>query len=113
MRSAGRAAGLTAFALDFLKGSLATWLALRMAGPTAAAAAAVTAGAAVFRAAAATDRRPPQRTAISCAPQSTQKAERCRRDAACFASLHGGLESCAFTTPPHCGQWLTGEFARR
>ena len=41
MRSAGRAAGLTAFALDFLKGSLATWLALRMAGPTAAAAAAV------------------------------------------------------------------------
>ena len=27
MRSAGRAAGLTAFALDFLKGSLATWLA--------------------------------------------------------------------------------------
>src|SRR5206468_229153 len=79
----------------------------------AAAAAAVTAGAAVFRAAAATDRRPPQRAAISCAPQSTQKAERCRRDAACFASLHGGLESCAFTTPPHCGQWLTGEFARR
>jgi len=41
MRSAGRAAGLTAFALDFLKGSLATWLALGMAGPTAAAAAAV------------------------------------------------------------------------
>src|SRR5438876_10604416 len=41
LRSAGRAAGLTAFALDFLKGSLATWLALRMAGPTAAAAAAV------------------------------------------------------------------------
>jgi|SRR5213596_1467991 len=63
--------------------------------------------------AAATDRRPPQRTTISCAPQSTQKAERCRRDAACLASLHGGLESCAFTTPPHCGQWLTGEFARR
>ncbi|HEY6099418.1 MAG TPA: glycerol-3-phosphate 1-O-acyltransferase PlsY [Anaeromyxobacter sp.] len=43
MRSAGRAAGLSAFALDFLKGSLATWLALRMAGPTVAAAAAVTA----------------------------------------------------------------------
>jgi acyl phosphate:glycerol-3-phosphate acyltransferase len=41
MRSAGRAAGLTAFALDFLKGSLATWLALRMAGPTVAALAAV------------------------------------------------------------------------
>ena len=41
MRSAGRAAGLTAFALDFLKGSLATWLALRMAGPTVAAVAAV------------------------------------------------------------------------
>jgi glycerol-3-phosphate acyltransferase PlsY len=41
MRSAGRAAGLTAFALDFLKGSLATWLALRLAGPTVAAAAAV------------------------------------------------------------------------
>ena len=31
MRSAGRAAGLTAFALDFLKGSLATGLALRFA----------------------------------------------------------------------------------
>jgi glycerol-3-phosphate acyltransferase PlsY len=43
MRSAGRAAGLTAFALDFLKGSLATWLALRMAGPTVAAGAAVVA----------------------------------------------------------------------
>ena len=43
MRSAGRAAGLTAFALDFLKGSLATWLALRMAGPTVAAVAAVVA----------------------------------------------------------------------
>jgi glycerol-3-phosphate acyltransferase PlsY len=43
MRSAGRAAGLTAFALDFLKGSLATWLALWMAGPTVAAAAAVVA----------------------------------------------------------------------
>jgi acyl phosphate:glycerol-3-phosphate acyltransferase len=41
MRSAGRAAGLTAFALDFLKGSLATWLALRLAGPTVAAGAAV------------------------------------------------------------------------
>jgi glycerol-3-phosphate acyltransferase PlsY len=43
MRSAGRAAGLAAFALDFLKGSLATWLALRLAGPTIAAAAAVVA----------------------------------------------------------------------
>jgi glycerol-3-phosphate acyltransferase PlsY len=43
MRSAGRAAGLTAFGLDFLKGSLATWLALRMAGPTVAAVAAVVA----------------------------------------------------------------------
>jgi len=41
MRSAGRAAGLAAFALDFLKGSLATWLALRLAGPTIAAVAAV------------------------------------------------------------------------
>jgi glycerol-3-phosphate acyltransferase PlsY len=41
MRSAGRAAGLSAFALDFLKGSLATWLALRLAGPTMAAVAAV------------------------------------------------------------------------
>jgi glycerol-3-phosphate acyltransferase PlsY len=41
MRSAGRAAGLTAFALDFLKGSLATWIALHLAGPTVAAAAAV------------------------------------------------------------------------
>jgi glycerol-3-phosphate acyltransferase PlsY len=41
MRSAGRAAGLAAFALDFLKGSLATWLALRLAGPTMAAVAAV------------------------------------------------------------------------
>jgi len=41
MRSAGRAAGLAAFALDFLKGSLATWLALRLAGPTTAAVAAV------------------------------------------------------------------------
>jgi glycerol-3-phosphate acyltransferase PlsY len=43
MRSAGRAAGLAAFVLDFLKGSAATWLALRLAGPTVAAAAAVTA----------------------------------------------------------------------
>ena len=43
MRSAGRAAGLAAFFLDFLKGSAATWLALRLAGPTIAAAAAVTA----------------------------------------------------------------------
>ncbi|HZM49827.1 MAG TPA: glycerol-3-phosphate 1-O-acyltransferase PlsY [Vicinamibacteria bacterium] len=41
MRSAGRAAGLAAFALDFLKGSLATWLAFRLAGPTIAAVAAV------------------------------------------------------------------------
>ena len=41
MRSAGRAAGLAAFALDFLKGSLAPWLALRLAGPTIAAVAAV------------------------------------------------------------------------
>lgn len=41
MRSAGRAAGLAAFGLDFLKGSLATWLALHLAGPTVAAAAAV------------------------------------------------------------------------
>jgi acyl phosphate:glycerol-3-phosphate acyltransferase len=41
MRSAGRAAGLAAFVLDFLKGSLATWLALRLAGPAMAAVAAV------------------------------------------------------------------------
>ena len=43
MRSAGRAAGLAAFVLDFAKGSAATWLALRLAGPTVAAAAAVVA----------------------------------------------------------------------
>ena len=43
MRSAGRTAGLAAFALDFLKGSLATWLALRLGGPTTAAVAAVVA----------------------------------------------------------------------
>jgi glycerol-3-phosphate acyltransferase PlsY len=41
MRSAGRAAGLAAFVLDFLKGSAATWLAMRLAGPTVAAAAAL------------------------------------------------------------------------
>jgi glycerol-3-phosphate acyltransferase PlsY len=41
MRSAGRAAGLAAVALDFLKGSLATWLAFQLAGPTIAAVAAV------------------------------------------------------------------------
>jgi glycerol-3-phosphate acyltransferase PlsY len=41
MRSAGRAAGLAAFVLDFGKGSAATWLALRLAGPTVAAGAAV------------------------------------------------------------------------
>lgn len=41
MRSAGRSAGLAAFVLDFLKGSAATWLALRLAGPTVAAVAAV------------------------------------------------------------------------
>jgi len=43
MRSAGRAAGLSAFVLDFAKGSAATWLALRLAGPDVAAAAAVVA----------------------------------------------------------------------
>ena len=43
MRSAGRAAGLLAFALDFLKGSAATWLAARLAGTTVASLAAVTA----------------------------------------------------------------------
>ena len=43
MRSAGRSAGLAAFVLDFLKGSAATWLALRLAGPTVAAVAAVAA----------------------------------------------------------------------
>jgi glycerol-3-phosphate acyltransferase PlsY len=41
MRSVGRAAGLTAFALDFLKGSAATFLAQRLAGSAVAAAAAV------------------------------------------------------------------------
>src|SRR5207244_2535418 len=75
--------------------------------------AAVTAAAAASRAAGATDRRPPQRTIISCTPQSTQKAERCRRDAACFASLHGGLESCAFTIPPHCGQMSSASEAQK
>jgi len=43
MRSAGRAAGLTAFALDFLKGTVATLLARRIAGLDVAAAAAVAA----------------------------------------------------------------------
>jgi glycerol-3-phosphate acyltransferase PlsY len=43
MRSAGRAAGLAAFVLDFAKGSAATWLALRLAGTEVAAAAAVVA----------------------------------------------------------------------
>jgi acyl phosphate:glycerol-3-phosphate acyltransferase len=43
MRSVGRSAGLAAFVLDFLKGSAATWLALRLAGPTVAAVAAVVA----------------------------------------------------------------------
>jgi glycerol-3-phosphate acyltransferase PlsY len=43
MRSVGRSAGLAAFVLDFLKGSGATWLALRLAGPTVAAVAAVVA----------------------------------------------------------------------
>jgi glycerol-3-phosphate acyltransferase PlsY len=43
MRSAGRAAGLAAFVLDFAKGSAATWTALRLAGPNVAAAAAVVA----------------------------------------------------------------------
>jgi acyl phosphate:glycerol-3-phosphate acyltransferase len=43
MRSAGRAAGLLAFVLDFLKGSAATWLAARLAGTTIAAVAAVVA----------------------------------------------------------------------
>ena len=73
----------------------------------------MTAAAAASRAAGATDRRPPQRTIISCTPQSTQKAERCRRDAACFASLHGGLESCAFTIPPHCGQMSSASEAQK
>ena len=44
MRSAGRAAGLAAFALDFLKGTAATLLARRLAGIDVAAAAAVAAG---------------------------------------------------------------------
>ena len=43
MRSAGRAAGLAAFVLDFLKGAAATALAQRLAGPTVAAVAAVVA----------------------------------------------------------------------
>jgi glycerol-3-phosphate acyltransferase PlsY len=43
MRSAGRAAGLAAFALDFLKGTAASWLAARLAGTTVASLAAVTA----------------------------------------------------------------------
>jgi glycerol-3-phosphate acyltransferase PlsY len=43
MRSAGRGAGLMAFALDFLKGSAATWLAARLAGTTVASVAAVVA----------------------------------------------------------------------
>jgi glycerol-3-phosphate acyltransferase PlsY len=43
MRSAGRAAGLAAFVLDFAKGSAATWIALRLAGVSVAAAAAVVA----------------------------------------------------------------------
>ncbi len=43
MRSAGRAAGLVAFALDFLKGTAATLLARRLAGLDVAAAAAVAA----------------------------------------------------------------------
>ncbi len=43
MRSAGRAAGLVAFALDFLKGTAATLLARRLAGLDIAAAAAVAA----------------------------------------------------------------------
>jgi glycerol-3-phosphate acyltransferase PlsY len=43
MRSAGRGAGLAAFALDFLKGSAATWMANRLGGTTVAAAAAAVA----------------------------------------------------------------------
>src|SRR5438132_13122100 len=43
MRSAGRAAGLAAFALDFLKGTAATLLARRLAGVDVAGAAAVAA----------------------------------------------------------------------
>jgi acyl phosphate:glycerol-3-phosphate acyltransferase len=43
MRAAGRSAGFAAFALDFLKGSAATWLALQLSSPTVAAAAAVAA----------------------------------------------------------------------
>ena len=43
MRAAGRAAGLTAFALDFVKGAAATALVRRLAGPEVAAAAAVAA----------------------------------------------------------------------
>jgi glycerol-3-phosphate acyltransferase PlsY len=43
MRSAGRAAGVTAFVLDFLKGTAATLLARRLAGVDVAAAAAVAA----------------------------------------------------------------------
>jgi len=41
MRSAGRAAGLAAFALDFLKGSAASWIAARLAGTAVGALAAV------------------------------------------------------------------------
>src|SRR5207253_9974327 len=59
------------------------------------------------------DGPPPQRTILSCTPQSTQKAERCRRDAACFASLPGGLDSCASTIPPHCGQMSSASEAQK
>src|SRR5882724_3737477 len=54
-----------------------------------------------------------QRVAISAAPQSTQNGDWRRRAAACLLSSQREDVICAFTTPPHLGQWLTGALLRR
>jgi hypothetical protein len=54
-----------------------------------------------------------QRAVMSRVPQLTQKVRPCRRATACFESSHGVARRPAFTTPPHCGQWLTGASRRR
>ena len=54
-----------------------------------------------------------QRAVMSRVPQSTQKVRPCRRATACLEPSHCVVRRPAFTTPPHCGQWLTGASRRR
>jgi len=46
-------------------------------------------------------------------PHPTQNTEPLRRDELCCSVLHVRRGMSRFTTPPHCGQYGTGELARR